>query len=78
MSINGHEFPSPLRSAPKIHSVYYFPHISESNEIDWAVWRDNKIDNLRLNRNLIHENKRDAKLHALALLALIDEAAGGN
>ena len=73
LSINGHEFPEPLRVAPAFGINYWVAH-SYGKDLAYRLpWENDELDLLYLRRGRVHLTREDAEAHARADIL----AAGG-
>ena len=70
ISINGHEVPEPLRTAPATLSLYYQPVLGRKElYLGPLVWDGGPYDQQQLERGILHTTKEGAIEHALALIS---------
>lgn len=69
--INGHEVPEPLKVKPVDGTSYYYPSLDAYafDACEDVVWTDDSMDNLFLNRGILHSTREAAIKHAEALLS---------
>lgn len=69
-SINGYEYPEPVREPLKDGQTYWIPFICEDEltYIDGYRWTDNWTDRFWLKRGLIHLTREAAEAHARAII----------
>jgi len=71
MSINGHEFPAPVREPLPVGTLYWQANIG-SNELETAwKWSDHDVDKFLLRRALIQLTKKGAIAQAKAMIAAV-------
>ncbi|MDC9591783.1 hypothetical protein PSI23_21510, partial [Xenorhabdus sp. XENO-10] len=67
------DIPEAVKNPDKLNNElrYYVPSITSGNQDYYAYfWKNDAIDNERLNSGIIHLDKESALLHAKALIAL--------
>jgi len=69
ININGHEVPEPVRE-PLMHGQEYFSVDTWNDKIvENYCWVNDRVDQIMLQRGLIHLTREAAELHAKALLS---------
>lgn len=67
-SINGHEYPEPVREPLKKGQICYIPCPAVSSLYMACPWEGNLIDKFRLARGLVHLNKEAAIAQSTAII----------
>lgn len=61
ITINGVEVPAPETQAPKLGTKYWVLHYNAKNEVAEQTWVNDRMDNLWLNRGLVHLSRKNAE-----------------
>lgn len=69
ITINGIEVPEPMREAPELNSVYWYPQFGYTNIIGHHKWTGDETDRICLSHGICHSTPEAAALHAKALLS---------
>ena len=70
IKIGEHEFPMPMREAPKMRSEYWVVELTNSDVASENRWIDDSLDRLWLQRGLCHATREAALQHAKVLIAI--------
>lgn len=68
--VNGFAVPKPETEEPALNAIYYTPDIIATCMIKVDVWGCTHKDLSALRRGLLHRNKRNAAMHAKAILGI--------
>lgn len=71
LSINGHEFPEPMRDAPKVGQTYWL--VNPFGDTDDYQWSGAEYEKKRLLRGFCHYTQESAEAHSRAIIL----ASGG-
>lgn len=75
MSVNGHEFPDPLRAAPEVGETYWTIYLIDGDPVSPHVWGGGEYDTRALQRGIAHSTKDAALAHVRALLSVTEVSA---
>jgi hypothetical protein len=70
IKIGEHEFPMPMREAPKMGAMYWLVEPVNSDVASETQWVNDSLDRLWLQRGLCHATREAALQHAKALIAV--------
>jgi hypothetical protein len=70
IKIGEHEFPMPMREAPALGAMYWVVELTHSAVAFHALWDNDSLDRLWLQRGLCHATEEAALQHAKALIAI--------
>lgn len=70
ISVSGFEVPEPVNSELDMGYVYYIPVPSSYNYYCECHWEDHLVNNIHLERGLVHLTKENAIAHAKAMLGI--------
>jgi len=70
IKIGEHEFPMPMREAPKMGATYWVVELTNSNVADEIQWVNDRLDKAWLQRGLCHATREAALQHAKALIVI--------
>lgn len=72
--IGNYDVPEPLRVAPEIGTVYYYPYLVGGKGLNGEMaWDGDKYDSETLKKGKVHLTKEAAELHAKALISLTEQ-----
>lgn len=67
-SINGHEYPEPVREPLEEGQEYFLPEVFHDEIVSRSKWGSDHMDDRWLKRGLIHLTREAAEAHARAII----------